>query len=207
MAGRKRAAYGDHPRMRGEKHQHAKRRACTAGSPPHARGKADAECQEVPPTGITPACAGKSYNSVIVPVFNGDHPRMRGEKADAWQAQAEREGSPPHARGKVWKADTYGMRKGITPACAGKRTAGAAAWEAAGDHPRMRGEKLSARLSGVHKTGSPPHARGKEGGHPHVKPLHRITPACAGKSSIETVREWLDSDHPRMRGEKGRRRP
>ena len=50
-----------------------------------------------------------------------DHPRVRGEKA-FWHHPAGRQlGSPPRARGEDADGPMSGLRKGITPACAGRR--------------------------------------------------------------------------------------
>ena len=51
---------GDHPRIRGEKHQFPRQRKMPQGSPPHTRGKASLSNQRWPRFGITPAYAGKS---------------------------------------------------------------------------------------------------------------------------------------------------
>ena len=91
----------DHPRMRGEKLLIRYLLPSARGSPPHARGKVALDDAPVFAVRITPACAGKRRLRHRRRRTRRDHPRMRGEKADAWQAQAEREGSPPHARGKV----------------------------------------------------------------------------------------------------------
>ena len=74
---------------------------------------------------------------------------------------------------------------GITPACAGKsllaRTSSACPW----DHPRVCGEKRQNLGPHTARKGSPPRVRGK------VRPVENqykrlgITPACAGKSSIQ----------------------
>ena len=90
------------------------------GSPPHARGKVCMFFKRTINAGITPACAGKSCDIVNQSIDLGDHPRMRGEK-DRWLRTVwVREGSPPHARGKVDKAVWAVLAAGITPACAGK---------------------------------------------------------------------------------------
>ena len=69
---------------------------------------------------------------------------MRGEKdyprgaVDVWQ------GSPPHARGKVYDDEGIYTLEHITPACAGKSHLLEAGELLHQDHPRMRGEKSSA---------------------------------------------------------------
>ena len=76
----------DHPRIRGEKSGDMPMRSRTSGSPPHTRGKAAS------PTGyqrylrITPAYAGKSKLEGRLVASLGDHPRIRGEKADGRRA-------------------------------------------------------------------------------------------------------------------------
>ena len=90
---------------------------------------------------IAPACAGKSLQRGTLQAFDGDHPRMCGEKIVL-----------------DWSA---GEDEGITPACAGKSRPPGAAGVARPDHPRMCGEKLAPLLPTVSNLGSPPHVRGK----------------------------------------------
>ena len=66
--------------MRGEKPTSSAVTPHPIGSPPHARGKAMANEFLSIKNRITPACAGKSLRSDIVPANIWDHPRMRGEK-------------------------------------------------------------------------------------------------------------------------------
>ena len=70
----------------------------------------------------------------------------------------------------------------ITPACAGKSSAAAAARICARDHPRVCGEKVIASVENVASKGSPPRMRGKEEGTLQALYNMGITPACAGKS-------------------------
>ena len=90
----------------------------------------------------------------------------------------------------------------ITPAYAGKRAQFNFCFVCTEDHPRLCGEKFSARSFKYLSMGSPPPMRGKGG----VKVLsateRRITPAYAGKSCITYLglSEWRD--HPRLCGEK-----
>ena len=172
---------GDHPRMRGEKLAASGEQEGRVGSPPHARGKARSDLDCAMHFGITPACAGKSRNrSPRVPRL-GDHPRMRGEKPVLVNDEPDREGSPPHARGKDYPQGAPCSGFGITPACAGKRICQSHLRFLRRDHPRMRGEKSTRATAERSRPGSPPHARGKVlllGEHPGGC---GITPACAGK--------------------------
>ena len=67
---------------------------------------------------------------------------MRGEKLDLLRCAVVHRGSPPHARGKDSYITDEDDKSGITPACAGKKMLPGLLRRRAGDHPRMRGEKL-----------------------------------------------------------------
>ena len=127
---------------------------------------------------------------------------MRGEKAADFDIAGITSGSPPHARGKVPVARSLDVAPGITPACAGKSTGSCCPVCAPRDHPRMRGEKHIAGWATLTRSGSPPHARGKEFLNADCPHICGITPACAGKSSTSSTKKMRSGDHPRMRGEK-----
>mgnify|MGYP000890316094 CR=1 FL=1 len=65
---------------------------------------------------------------------------MRGENGYDVVNPARAEGSPPHARGKLWALIRDVEEVRITPACAGKTQSGDWEPEKGTDHPRMRGE-------------------------------------------------------------------
>ena len=77
-----------------------------------------------------------------------DHPRVRGEKIRESSALSRSPGSPPRARGEEFHIPIGLFSSGITPACAGRRFAGAGNRPNFEDHPRVRGEKaMSAEKS------------------------------------------------------------
>ena len=88
-------------------------------------------------------------------------------------------------RGKVVGSEELPGVVGITPACAGKRTRLSGLQGSQGDHPRMCGEKFWALVRAVMALGSPPRMRGKERCGSGYRAPAGITPACAGKSSIQ----------------------
>ena len=192
----------DHPRVCGEKftgfHYHARH----MGSPPRVRGKVTFQllCRSM--IRITPACAGKSTRLSLFAIFSGDHPRVCGEKIACGHYMLCYSGSPPRVRGKADPKKHRQRQTGITPACAGKRECPTEGAPAAGDHPRVCGEKKDMRAAGINPIGSPPRVRGKGPLEGLKYDAERITPACAGKSvgvliCVEPI--W---DHPRVCGEK-----
>ena len=90
----------DHPRMRGEDRFVRVVKSCSAGSPPHARGRPLYNTGSISNNGITPACAGKTSSSPAPGGTSPDHPRMRGEDAKSQIWENPLRGSPPHARGR-----------------------------------------------------------------------------------------------------------
>ena len=112
--------YKDHPRMCGEKWISTKGSTMMRGSPPHVRGKEPVVYRLHRDGGITPACAGKRRLRHPKTAPSRDHPRMCGEKCEVSRWPFRHRGSPPHVRGKVPSRDIKRIRKGITPACAGK---------------------------------------------------------------------------------------
>ena len=91
---------------------------------------------------------------------------------------------------------------GITPAHAGKSDSELFSSPEKRDHPRTRGEKLSAPTFPALETGSPPHTRGKGSMSVINAWVDRITPAHAGKSNYVYYCQNKGRDHPRTRGEK-----
>ena len=153
-----------------------------SGSPPHVRGKA-------PRSG---RCRQGWW----------DHPRMCGEKTWTERATKQSTGSPPHVRGKVKGVSSSRRPRRITPACAGKSCRRFRLLVQYQDHPRMCGEKLALALLLLSSTGSPPHVRGKVCLFLEPAVDVGITPACAGKSTLERAIAHNARDHPRMCGEK-----
>ena len=130
-------------------------------------------------------------------------------------------------RGKVLPDRGRVLGVGITPAYAGKSFLRSFSQSRSGDHPRVCGEKLIKGLVHPIWMGSPPRMRGKAPAPRSSFRGSRITPACAGKSSVRQrvllslwdhpacagKRQALakalsrSRDHPRMCGEKESARP
>ncbi len=151
--------------------------------------------------GITPARAGSSWSPFIVSPGNRDHPRSRGEQIDASLVQVCASGSPPLARGAVFRLSGPLRPVRITPARAGSRLLMTILQTWLGDHPRSRGEQHSTTSLPVIARGSPPLARGAVSGCDTNWGALRITPARAGSRSLEIRQTKQQQDHPRSRGE------
>ena len=212
----------DHPRVCGEKDAICKSCPARQGSPSRMRGKAGWPLCGLPCIGITPAYAGKSQPWRSYSQRRWDHPRVCGEKRPAVDGKRPLRGSPPHVRGKVKDPVPVSALVGITPACAGKRSAQAGAPAGRRDHPRVCGEKFNSgsmlKQMGDHPRvcgekivlvivfcslmGSPPRMRGKVMRKEILRIIHGITPAYAGKSAYLSPEDTAGRDHPRVCGEK-----
>ena len=110
-------------------------------------------------------------------------------------------GSPPRVRGTAGPPNTLPRSGRITPACAGNSQPGLGFRGGLGDHPRVCGEQFLAYPPKQRYKGSPPRVRGTAlSGGPAQRRV-RITPACAGNSSIQAARKGFLQDHPRVCGE------
>ncbi len=65
----------------------------------------------------------------------------------------------------------------------------------------MRGEDVTCDGAILTEVGSPPHARGRRRSTRSGNRPRRITPACAGKTTLVLSFHPEGADHPRMRGE------
>ena len=172
------------------------------GSPPRMRGKGCYMQELSGETGITPACAGKSWALLGWGRGVPDHPRVCGEKNSGSKLAFRTMGSPPRMRGKVDIAHFAQQFVGITPAYAGKSLWWPPAGGRAQDHPRVCGEKFSSVSDASSVKGSPPRMRGKATGCSIAEHQLRITPAYAGKSGVWYYNLARKRDHPRVCGEK-----
>ena len=153
------------------------------GSPPRVREKHGNDDYYVSYTGITPACAGKTYPFPDWVLTARDHPRVCGKNMPEQSPVPSEPGSPPRVREKhlIWVAHCYCAR--ITPACAGKTRKSRLRVRIRRDHPRVCGKNSFDLVKSISCMGSPPRVREKP---PNIKNelrYLRITPACAGKTT------------------------
>ena len=105
---------------------------------------------------------GKAWTMPISTSITSDHPRICGEKVVELVPDAQRQGSPPHMRGKALNTSFVPELYRITPAYAGKSSELKESASIRRDHPRICGEKYLEYGRRYKSTGSPPHMRGKE---------------------------------------------
>ena len=114
---------------------------------------------------------------------------------------ADRRGSPPQVRGKLWARPASAGAHRITPAGAGKTVRNGLPLRMGTDHPRRCGENAAATDSSTGAMGSPPQVRGKLSYLRSPCLVFRITPAGAGKTKHSAVCRPNGRDHPRRCGE------
>ena len=172
------------------------------GSPPRVRGEVQRQRKKQVKIGITPACAGRSMSAPFARKYRKDHPRVCGEKLILTLILLLWRGSPPRVRGEGLDFRFRPLRRRITPACAGRRHSAAGNPRSTEDHPRVCGEKRTVSGASAVVRGSPPRVRGEGCATRLPCALWRITPACAGRSTLQSYRGRGQRDHPRVCGEK-----
>ena len=182
-----RIPYLDHPRLRGEYGDMSCNPQVVMGSPPLARGILNCHLQIFLINGITPACAGNTWQGDKVQPTTKDHPRLRGEYIKRGKIFSDGLGSPPLARGIPWCQIRRHFMTGITPACAGNTRFITKIRRVAWDHPRLRGEYGKVLLVRQLSIGSPPLARGIQIKLYFSFSREGITPACAGNTILTFI--------------------
>ena len=126
---------------------------------------------------------------------------MRGEYKPSVSTTIGISGSPPLARGVPNLVASAAAHPRITPACAGSTPEKDRNSRLGRDHPRLRGEYFLRRPLWDYWIGSPPLARGVLDSMSEEIWKDRITPACAGSTSQCRCSNYVEKDHPRLRGE------
>ena len=153
------------------------------------------------PVRITPAYAGKRKILGGENGGNQDHPRLCGEKEFPRNFNNCITGSPPPMRGKDCRSADNVQRIRITPAYAGKRQVRCRCPPERQDHPRLCGEKFTCFTIVFPPDGSPPPMRGKVPEQGLIRLRDGITPAYAGKSTLQKHLKSVNlGSPPPMRG-------
>ena len=165
------------------------------------RGKHRIAHEKIRRLRITPAGAGKTTEPSGLPTVDSDHPRRCGENRVSRSLRSRFAGSPPQVRGKLTGGTNFVRANRITPAGAGKTPTRSAGLSLKQDHPRRCGENADRRIVELAEAGSPPQVRGKLSMVGFLLNLKRITPAGAGKTSVDVAATMYLTDHPRRCGE------
>ena len=131
-----------HPRVCGENELKTTRQRLSIGSSPRVRGKHLVPHPVDKPTGLIPACAGKTLIQAAVTFNRPAHPRVCGENEVERTSVTTALGSSPRVRGKPAACRGNPLHRGLIPACAGKTTLSIAGRRLTGAHPRVCGENL-----------------------------------------------------------------
>ena len=131
---------------------------------------------------------------------------MCGDKSCKTLSVYSSKGSPPRVRGQVVIPPVNYPVTRITPACAGTRYLESVCVPMYEDHPRVCGDKATAPEAAPIAVGSPPRVRGQAFTMCFIASSMGITPACAGTSISHDPARRLHGDHPRVCGDKLKRR-
>ena len=115
-----------------------------------------------------------------------DHPRSCGKDIKCRAVGGDRGGSPPLVRERPYAGNNAPEHDGITPARAGKTQPPKTEGRKARDHPRSCGKDTEAARKRSKRCGSPPLVRERQIFRIGPFCLHRITPARAGKTVMDS---------------------
>ena len=168
--------------MGGERPMVENPRSSIAGSSPRGRGTLTPHEREGRVSRIIPAWAGNAGCGVTRRTRRTDHPRVGGERFLNLISLVSYSGSSPRGRGtRVLGVHEEPVSR-IIPAWAGN--ARAPAWPSRHDpdHPRVGGERGTARRGGGGHRGSSPRGRGTLTATHYTPEVCRIIPAWAGNA-------------------------
>ena len=152
------------------------------GSSPRMRGTQAGLRHAAEAQGIIPAYAGNTSTYLPCYAVNMDHPRVCGEHAAEYMANALSMGSSPRMRGTHRGRSGQRHCKGIIPAYAGNTKGIGVMSSSSRDHPRVCGEHLGHDNGAVGERGSSPRMRGTLGRQRLARPDLGIIPAYAGNT-------------------------
>ena len=151
-----------------------------------------------------PAYAGNSDYHENETKEESVHPRLRGELRFTSSLTSSLDGSSPLTRGTPVKEESPFVIWRFIPAYAGNSTFSPSRTVRSTVHPRLRGELLLTRIFKMALSGSSPLTRGTRRTSRRFFRKGRFIPAYAGNSRKSLIERFLESVHPRLRGELGR---
>ena len=149
---------------------------------------------------ITPACAGTTGFPIVDTAREKDHPRVCGNHSECNHYVYFLRGSPPRVREPPQVAGVWKQWRRITPACAGTTDFAVSSASFPKDHPRVCGNHAIQITTQAHISGSPPRVREPPAIPSRTDSRIRITPACAGTTTLYFIVDNYCWDHPRVCG-------
>ena len=143
----------------------------------------------IPDLGTPPRARGRRRRGPPGPGVSVEHPRVRGDDSPAPLSPVLLSGTPPRARGRPGYPSGANAACGNTPACAGTTKSHRKVTEITQEHPRVRGDDVSASIPDPTRRGTPPRARGRRPAASRADPRPGNTPACAGTTRSPCVRQ------------------
>ena len=174
----------DHPRSRGEHTPSGPTAAIASGPSPLARGALCVFVGVEVDEGTIPARAGSTRWPISRGPSARDHPRSRGEHSSGRCRPPASTGPSPLARGARVRDLQGGPGLGTIPARAGSTTVKYNKKRLPRDHPRSRGEHVSAGPFAINHKGPSPLARGAHFGSRPGEQVAGTIPARAGSTAI-----------------------
>ena len=173
----------------------------SVGSSPRMRGKRCNSWSATLSSGLIPAHAGKTSDSLPRPVSPPAHPRACGENRAARTRARLAKGSSPRMRGKRTSVRPRLAIGRLIPAHAGKTPSRRTASRQKRAHPRACGENLFSTQPDSAPSGSSPRMRGKQFTQLKENTLTGLIPAHAGKTDETPNLTEYTTAHPRACGE------
>src|SRR6266511_2959990 len=130
------------------------------GPPPRTRGTRRSPTRPQGDPGTTPAYAGNACSRPPWAPTRRDHPRVCGERGSVVGRGDQVWGPPSRTRGTLHDRPPEDAQGGTTPAYAGNARVCCTSSDPPWDHPRVRGERVFARLTSQSAWGPPPRTRG-----------------------------------------------
>ena len=191
-----------HPRVCGERHFFSRANKSAFGSSPRVRGTQRPGRTLTQGDRFIPACAGNAC--VFSPAGNRCtvHPRVCGERRRPRFSVSRTGGSSPRVRGTPTGGPRWRRLWRFIPACAGNAWLLLLLAVSGPVHPRVCGERRSARTINALSFGSSPRVRGTQADRRLSLPHRRFIPACAGNACQRRCCYCRWPVHPRVCGER-----
>ena len=166
--------------MRGERWVIRRSVISHPGSSPHTRETPPCQRDQGCFCRFIPACAGNARARFTKARSWPVHPRIRGERAVGARVVEPVAGLSPHARGTLRRQQRGSPGRRFIPAYAGNASDEEGADCCFPVHPRIRGERITDKRTGLVHDGSSPHTRGTNPAKPCRSGVWRFIPAYAG---------------------------